>query len=160
MGSGGDAHVFELLDRAMRLLRGDLLARTEQEEWAWVRGSQHRVLSMVPPDGIRVGDLAAAASMTPQSMGELARELERKGLLRTDRDESDKRVRLLALTDDGRVVAEAGDRAVRAMEQAWRERLGSARWDAMRGVLADLATSDTGPDQAEDPSLAAGPDAH
>lgn len=149
---GTDAHVFELLDRSLRLLRDDMLARTADTDLAWVRSSQHRVLSMVPLGGIRVGDLAAAAGMTPQSMGEFARELERRGLLRTERDEGDKRVRLLVPTAEGAAVAAAGDRAVRAMEQSWRDRLGPERWDVMREVLADLA--------AADPSPAGGPAAH
>ncbi|VXC08981.1 MarR family winged helix-turn-helix transcriptional regulator [Nocardioides sp. AX2bis] len=160
VGTGGDAHVFELLDRTLRILRDDMLARTAEADWAWLRSSQHRVLSMVPTGGIRVGDLATVAGMTPQSMGEFARELERQGLLRTERDEADRRVRLLVLTDAGAAAAAAGDRAVRAMEQAWRDRLGAARWDVMRGVLADLAASGAGSEQGGDPSPAGGSGAH
>ncbi len=159
-GAGADANVFELLDRSLRLLSRDIRVRGAEVDRAWLRSSQHRALSKVPPHGIRVGDLAAEAGMTPQSMGEIAGELERRGLLRTERDEADKRVRLLVLTDDGRAAAEAGANAVRAMEQAWRGRLGPARWDVMREVLADLVASAAGPDRAEAPSPEGDPGAH
>jgi hypothetical protein len=43
--------------------------------------AQLRLLSLTPPEGIRVTDLASRLRMTKQALGEFAHALEAKGLL-------------------------------------------------------------------------------
>ncbi len=138
------AHVFVLLDHAMRRMRGDLTDRLRALDddaagAAVLRSSQIRLLSLTPPDGMRVTDLAQRVGMTAQALGEFVRPLVDQGLLTLERDPADRRARLVTPTDRGRAAARAGDAAVRAMEKAWRRRLGAADWDTMRRVLRDLA---------------------
>ena len=53
-------------------------------------------------DAVRVGDIAAAVGMSLPSTSRLIQRLERRGLVTTVRDESDRRATLVRLTDGGR----------------------------------------------------------
>src|SRR5690349_6359822 len=52
-------------------------------------------------DGIRLTDLAARASMTPQAMGELVDDLQQMGYLDRIKDPTDGRAKLIVFTDKG-----------------------------------------------------------
>ena len=76
-------------------------------------------------------DLAERVGMTKQALGEFANALEERGLLESVRDPADRRVRILRLTDDGRVAVAASERVIAEVEQDgaswWAE-----AWDALR----------------------------
>jgi DNA-binding MarR family transcriptional regulator len=52
-------------------------------------------------DGIRLTELAARASMTPQAMGELVDDLQQLGYVERIPDPTDRRAKLIVLTDRG-----------------------------------------------------------
>src|SRR5215468_10124502 len=78
-GAGGDSlpgagdslpdHLPRWLDAVSRRLSADLGARLRGQV-PELRGSHRRILQMIPPDGIRITDLAALAGMTKQALGE------------------------------------------------------------------------------------------
>lgn len=140
-------HVFSALDLALRTLRDDLgreLARPAvQAQLAGLRSSQLRLLSLVPADGMRVTDLAARVGMTKQALGEFASVLEAQGLLESTGDPADRRVRRLRPTAEGLEVAASSDRAIRALEARWRDRIGAPRWDAMKQTLLEIHATAT-----------------
>jgi len=92
----------------------------------------------VPPEGMRVTDLASRVGMTKQALGEFASVLEDRGLLESTGDPADRRVRRIRPTAQGAEVVHLSDQAIRAMEARWRERIGAERWDAMKQTLLDI----------------------
>lgn len=55
-------------------------------------------------DGLRVGEIAARTATSPPSMSRIIRRLERRGLVRMDRDVRDRRAILVSLTPEGRRI--------------------------------------------------------
>ncbi len=140
-------HALSLLGQVMDGMRRDMLARTSRTgtpgmpvAGRGLRSSQIRLLSLTPSGGMRVTDLAERVGMTKQALGEFANALEEQGLLESRRDPTDRRVRLLRLTDDGRAAVVASERLIDEVEQEWRARVGPETWDALRaGLLAAIA---------------------
>jgi DNA-binding MarR family transcriptional regulator len=89
-------------------------------------------------DGLRVSQLAERTSMTAQSMGELVDDLEARGYLERRPDPSDRRTKPVYLTPRGLASVDASLRAVMAQERELKRRLGQARYDELREVLAIL----------------------
>lgn len=134
-------HVLALLGEVLDAFRRDL-AEALAEAPSGVRGlrsSQLRLLSLTPSDGLRVTDLAQRVGMTKQALGEFANALEAQGLLETVRDDRDRRARILRPTASGLEVVAIGTRAIRAVEERWRTRLGDRRWSQLRSLLTELA---------------------
>ncbi|HEY4994609.1 MAG TPA: MarR family transcriptional regulator [Nakamurella sp.] len=103
-----------------------------------LRPSHVRLLSLTPRDGMRVGDLAARAGMTAQSLGEFVDTLCRTGYARVVPDASDRRARLVVPTERGRDVAHAMNTLVHELEDRWRQEIGGRDWELFRGVLIKL----------------------
>jgi len=57
-------------------------------------------------DALRVGDVAAAIGMSLPSTSRMVQRLERRGLVSTERDETDRRATLVRMTDHGRALRE------------------------------------------------------
>ena len=105
-------HLARWLEAASRRLHSELRTQVN-DEFPELRGSHRRILQMIPGEGIRITDLAAMAQMTKQALGEFADWLERSGFVRSQRDDTDRRVRRLFRTDLGDKAADATQRADR-----------------------------------------------
>src|SRR3954454_15386779 len=81
------------------------------------------------PDGTRLTVLAARAGMTHQSMGELVRELERRGYLERVADPADGRARIVRLTKRGRDVVRLAVATIAEIEARWIESWQQAGFD-------------------------------
>src|SRR5580700_8738366 len=130
-------HLPRWLEMAQRRMNADLAAGGIAG-FPELRGSHQRLLQMVPPQGIRITDMAALAGMTKQSLGEFVDWLEQSGFVSSGRDPSDGRVRLVLLTDRGKAAVAESQRVIDAVERQWRERVGAARYDVMKEVLREL----------------------
>jgi DNA-binding MarR family transcriptional regulator len=135
----GDVGLVQLLDLAQREV-----TRSFPEAVAAppipLRGSQFRVLSMVPLEGgRRVSDLASVAGMTKQAMGEFVSDLARQGYLTVEPDPSDRRVRQVSLTSSGRDAAEWARDTVQRVEDLWAERLSAREVATLKRLLARIA---------------------
>ena len=64
--------------------------------------SHSAVFAQIKADGSRLTDLARGANITPQAMGELVDELEDLGYVERRPDPTDRRAKLIVLTDRGR----------------------------------------------------------
>ncbi len=106
-----------------------------------LRTSQLRMLSMTPADGMRVTDLADRVGMTKQALGEFANELEEQGMLESVRDPADRRVRIVRPTRRGLEAVADDERAIAELEKEWRSRLGPRKWDQLRALLQEAASS-------------------
>jgi len=136
-------HVARWLDAVTRRLHADLGA---QGGFAFpeLRGSHRRLLQMIPPEGIRITDLARRADMTKQALGEFMDWLEHAGFVASGQDPADGRVRLITRTGPGDAAAIEAQRAIDAVERGWRGEIGAARYDAMKQVLRQLGREQIG----------------
>ena len=130
-------HVARWLEAATKRLHADLGARG-MLDFPELRGSHRRILQMIPPQGIRITDLARIAGMTKQALGEFIDSLERAGFVRSSRDPADGRVRMVTRTDRGDAAADAAYRAIAAVEREWREEVGAEAFDTMKRTLRQL----------------------
>jgi DNA-binding MarR family transcriptional regulator len=135
-------HMARWLEVVTKRLRADLGA--QGFAFPELRGSHRRLLQMIPPEGIRITDLARRADMTKQALGEFMDWLEQAGFVASGQDPADGRVRLITRTEQGDAAAIAAQRAIDAVERGWRTEIGAARYDAMKQVLRQLGRDQTG----------------
>lgn len=105
------------------------------------RPSHSAVFAQIKPEGSRLTDLARGANMTPQAMGELVDELEGMGYLVRQPDPSDRRAKLIVLTDRGRACVAAGVATIDGLEQRIAEVLGERGHRQLRRLLQQLLTA-------------------
>jgi DNA-binding MarR family transcriptional regulator len=104
-----------------------------------LRSSHHRLLTLVPPEGIRITEWAARAHMSKQALGQFAAYLEDHGYVTTEADPSDRRARLARITADGRRTVGAALRRLAALEDRWRQQVGPREYATFRRVAEQLA---------------------
>jgi len=93
---------------------------------------------LIHEDGLRISTLADRSGMTPQSMGELVDELERRGYVERRPDPADRRAKPVFLTARGQAAAGVSGVAVRDQESQLRDRFGEDVYQALREVLLRL----------------------
>ncbi len=130
-------HLARWLEAASKRLYADLRAQGTLLP-PELRGSHRRILQMIPPQGVRITDLARIAGMTKQALGEFVDWLEEFGFVRSGRDPADGRVRLVTRTDRGDDAAEAAGLAIAAVERRWRKEVGAEAFDTMKQTLRQL----------------------
>jgi DNA-binding MarR family transcriptional regulator len=136
-------HMARWLEAATKRLHADLGAQGGFP-FPELRGSHRRLLQMIPPEGIRITDLARRADMTKQALGEFMDWLEQAGFVASGRDRADGRVRLITRTERGDAAATAATRAIEAVERDWRREIGAARYDSMKQALRQLGRGQIG----------------
>lgn len=96
------------------------------------------VFAQIDPGGSRLTELAHRANITPQAMGELVDELEELGYVRRHPDPTDRRAKLIVLTDEGQKAVEAGRQTIYGLEQRITEILGENGHQRLREMLTKL----------------------
>lgn len=136
----GVAGLVQLTDLAAREVTRSFPAVAAEPPPASLRGSQFRVLTMVPIEGgRRMSDLAAIANMSKQAMGEFVADLVEIGMVSLTRDRADGRAKLVSLTPAGRRAVEHADAVLRRVEQHWADRLGAEDYRTLVELLARVA---------------------
>jgi DNA-binding MarR family transcriptional regulator len=100
--------------------------------------SHSAVFAQMKPGGSRLTDLARGANMTPQAMGELVDELEELGYLERRPDPTDRRAKLIVLTERGSACIAAGIATVKGIEDRITKTLGERGHHQLRTLLAKL----------------------
>jgi DNA-binding MarR family transcriptional regulator len=126
-------HLARWLEAASKRLYADLRAQGSPA-FPELRGSHRRI----PPQGVRITDLARIAGMTKQALGEFVDWLERAGFVCSGRDPADGRVRLVTRTDRGDEAADAAGLAIAGVEREWRKEIGAETFDIMKDALRQL----------------------
>ena len=103
-----------------------------------IRMAHSIVFVHIELDGIRLTELAARASMTPQAMGELVDDLQRLGYVERVPDPSDGRAKLIVLTDHGLDTLQAGLDTISTIEANLADLLGPRRLKELRGGLRTI----------------------
>ena len=101
-----------------------------------VRESHDCVFRHLTDDGVRLRDLASAAGMTPQGVGEHVDELERLGYVERVPDPADRRAKLIRPTKRGSAFMRAGYAALAEIEDEWTSALGPKALPRLRDALA------------------------
>ncbi|MCC3314718.1 MarR family winged helix-turn-helix transcriptional regulator [Nocardia africana] len=100
-----------------------------------ITAAHHPVFYNMDAGGTRLTTLAARAGITHQSMGELVAGLIDLGYLARQPDPSDRRARLIVLTEKGTRAVRVARAAVSDIDRAWYARLEAA------GIQGDLRTA-------------------
>jgi DNA-binding MarR family transcriptional regulator len=111
-----------LLRRTSRLMVEEITERMEADGYPDSPARHHPVFENIDPEGTRVTVLAVRAGITHQAMVQLVAELEERGIVERVADPSDRRARLVRLTDDGREIVKAALKQIAAIEEKWRRR--------------------------------------
>jgi DNA-binding MarR family transcriptional regulator len=103
-----------------------------------VRPAHFTVFQHMPPEGIRLTELAEAALLTKQSMGYLVDDLEALGYVERVPDAADRRAKLVRLTPRGREVDDTVRAVIRQIETEWAAGLGQDNYDQLVRLLRSL----------------------
>jgi DNA-binding MarR family transcriptional regulator len=103
-----------------------------------VKASHSAVFGQMTAEGSRLTDLAKGANMTPQAMGELVDELEGLGYVLRRPDPTDRRAKLITLTEAGRQCVSAGINTIGDIERRIDAALGVRRHRDLRRMLLKL----------------------
>ena len=144
--------VISLLRRTNHLMVNEITERLEASGFPDSPPSFHPIFENLDPDGTRLTVLAARTGLTHQSVGEVVTELERRGYVERIPDATDKRARLVSLTDRGRDLVRAAVRHISDIEREWgdRWRAGGLRGDIRAALLAGLVAADHESDGSSD----------
>ena len=100
--------------------------------------SHSAVFAQISPEGSRLTELARGANMSPQAMGELVDELQELGYVLRRPDPSDRRAKLIVLTEKGRACLAAGLATIDGIEEAISGALGAEGHEQLRRLLRRL----------------------
>lgn len=103
-----------------------------------VKASHSAVFGQMTAEGSRLTDLAKGANMTAQAMGELVDELEGLGYVARKPDPTDRRAKLITLTETGRQCVSAGINTIGDIERRIDDALGVRRHRDLRTMLLKL----------------------
>ena len=128
-----DAALDELRAAFAELLRADRRLRGRDPSNGQVRA----LFLLANQEEATAGELAKRAELSPASMTAMLDQLERSGMVRRRRSETDRRQVLVTLTDAGREQV-AAKRA--AWEQRWRTALGAHSDEEVEAALRVMRT--------------------
>jgi DNA-binding MarR family transcriptional regulator len=90
------------------------------------------------PPGQRPSELAARLRISKQALNHLLGQLERRGYVKRQAGDGDKRSKHITLTRRGLKAGTTMREAVAELEEGWARQLGPKRFDQLRKLLHDL----------------------
>ena len=130
--------VGSLLRRPAVLVRHAVLRELHAAGFDDVLPAHLGVFQYPGPDGVRPGVLAARTQASKQAMNHLLHQLETGGYLVRVAHESDRRTRIVRLTDRGWAATEVIREAVHKLDLRWAEALGERTFAALQSALLRL----------------------
>ena len=127
-----------LLREPFRAMSEALIALLAARGHPEVRYAHGNVFQYLDDAGTRVGVLAERAQMTKQAMAELVAHLEAHGYVERVPDPGDRRAKLVRTTARGREVFAIVREFVAEVDARLAARLGQAKVDRLRALLAEL----------------------
>lgn len=125
---------------ARRVMAGELDAEFADRGYPELRPSHAApLLGIDRRTGSRITDLADEAHVTKQAMMAVVDDLESHGYVRRVPDPRDARAKLVRLTAAGRTAAAECRRAVTALDQRTRGRLGDRAYESLVASLDELS---------------------
>jgi DNA-binding MarR family transcriptional regulator len=105
-----------------------------------IRPAAANVFPFVPPEGITVSELAEVAGVRKQTMAQAVDQLECTGYVERRPNPSDRRSRLVFLTDRGASVPPVTHAAAARVEERWAELASRQELETLRAALLRLLT--------------------
>jgi DNA-binding MarR family transcriptional regulator len=136
----GDLNTVSMLGRAYSLLGFQIVDGVVGAGFPQ-KPSHSAVFAQIKPEGSRLTDLARGANMTPQAMGELVDELEQMEYLVRRPDPTDRRAKLIVLTDKGHACIAAGIATIHNLEDKVKAILGERGHRQLHRLLQKLLDS-------------------
>src|ERR1700748_316700 len=128
-----------LMDLAVDAMYVDFRKLLEQSPCTDVRPTHGCVFRFVHGEGMRLTELATKAGLTKQSVGEIVDDLAGLGYLERFPDPTDKRAKLIRLTEKGLEAQAIGFHLFEKLEADWAEAFGAERIAALRALLEEAA---------------------
>ncbi|MBS1676266.1 MAG: winged helix-turn-helix transcriptional regulator [Actinobacteria bacterium] len=128
-----------LLDLAVEAMYLDFRKLLEEAGITDVRPTHGCVFRFVHGDGMRLTELASLAGLTKQSVGEIVDDLAKLGYLERCADPTDKRAKLIRLTEKGRNAQRIGFTLFAQLESDWADTFGADGITALRALLEEIA---------------------
>ena len=130
-----------LLSLAFRAFVVQLHERLAAAGYPDIRPSHTHVFQWIGGEGSRVADMAERAQLTKQAMAQLVEDLEARGYVERLPDPSDRRAKIVRLTDAGWAVVRVGNPAIQEIESSWTQVMGEQATSVLRGALQQLVTA-------------------
>ena len=105
-----------------------------------IRPTHSNVFPFVPPEGITVSELAELARVRKQTMAQAVDQLERMGYVERRPNPSDRRSRLVFLTERGEAVKPVTHATAARVEEHWAQLTSPEDLEALRASLLRLLT--------------------
>jgi DNA-binding MarR family transcriptional regulator len=135
-----------LLAKATQRWNELLAERFAAQGYGEVRPSYGSVLlPLYEEDGLRMGELAARARLSKQTMTQMIARLERDGLVERRTDPSDGRAALIYLTKRARRFEPVAAGVLAALDRHVKRRLGADSVAALKDALRELMELDAHP---------------
>jgi len=103
-----------------------------------IRPPHANVFPFVPAEGIQVSRLTRLARVRKQTMAQAIEELEAMGYVERRPDPSDRRARLVFLTERGLAVRPVAAATARKVETEWAKIIGRGELETLRSTLGAL----------------------
>jgi DNA-binding MarR family transcriptional regulator len=118
----------------------DIDAALQAAGFDGIRPPHANVFPFVPPEGIRVTELAELARVRKQTMAQAVEQLERLGYVERRFAPNDRRARLVFLTPRGDAVRPVSHAAGHRVEERWAELTSPQEIESLRLTLQRLLT--------------------
>jgi DNA-binding MarR family transcriptional regulator len=128
-----------LLVEGSHAMEGRLYEGLRAAGYGDIRPAHYAVFRYLAEGGSRVTELAEAAGMTKQSMGELVSHLEALGYVKRSPDPRDGRARIVSPTEAGRLGMGAAAGLLTEIEADLAGRMGEENLERLAGLLGELA---------------------
>ncbi|WP_313807866.1 MarR family winged helix-turn-helix transcriptional regulator [Sphingobium sp.] len=135
-------HIGRLIRLAFRQFEIAVLKHLRDLGFEDLRLTHVQMLPYIPVSGIRTSEIAAAANMTKQAVGQLANEMENAGYIRRTSDPSDGRAKLVTFTDKGLTLSATYPIMLARSEADLLKGLSLEEFHTFRKVIARMANVD------------------
>jgi DNA-binding MarR family transcriptional regulator len=131
-------HIGQLLTQLTRLFQAELFEGLIAAGLSDARVPHTHVTAYIKAEGSRLTELAAQARMTLPAMSELVDDLQRLGIVERRPDPSDRRAKLICLTEAGWEAMRTGRRVIAGIEADYTQLVGAERFEAAAETLDDI----------------------
>jgi DNA-binding MarR family transcriptional regulator len=141
-------HIGQLLVQTTRHFQTELYRRLAGAGLEGLRVPHTHVSAYIESEGSRLSELARKARMTVPAMLELVDDLERLGYAERRPDPSDRRAKLIVMTDKGWEAMRTGHRIIGELEAEYAQALGRDRFDEFTSTFQALLNHLSGGSEA------------
>jgi DNA-binding MarR family transcriptional regulator len=136
-------HIGQLLVHLTRQFQTELYARLVEAGIEGARVPHTHVTAYIKAEGSRLTDLATQARMTRSAMAELVDDLQRLGIVQRKPDPTDRRAKLICLTEQGWAAMRTGHRIIAELEAEYATQIGAQNFETMCQAMQHLLDART-----------------